>query len=129
MQSVLERSDLLSQMQKIADKWGVESEVISDIGGFTNDIVSMYNVVYGLSYVPGEAPFQTVPVLKRQVVCYINCIHCIFDRFFARAFWEMYDFLDAGKENDLNGSEMLILMTILRFFMDELAGYGGTKGP
>lgn len=119
-QKTLSRSDVLLKLDNIANTCSVEISDIKKTDKFTEEISTMFSVVYGLTYPPGNNPFRAGNVQKRQVACYTNCVRRVFDGQFAEAFWELYDFIEAGKEALLNPGEMLLMMTALLYFRDAL---------
>jgi len=119
-QMVFSRTEILSEMNKIAKTCGIGIQEVQKAEKLKEEIAVMYRTVYGVTYPPGDECFQTGILTKRQVICHSNCIRMVFRKRYAEAFWELYDFVEDGNEELLNHGEMLFLMTALRFFKEVL---------
>ena len=117
-QASVSRSDIIFKMDKIATSCGILSKEVYFVDQMAQEMVALYNYIYGLTCTPDEEALQTGMIQKAQVDRYAGCVHQVFEKKLATAFWELYDFLEAGKEDLLSQGEILFLVNALRFFKD-----------
>ena len=110
----LERADILNQLNQMGKENKIDQILLK------KNINELYRIFHTIAAPKTGKREETMSLYARQYACYIQCVQKIFDQRYEDAFWELYDIIEAGEEENLTYNELATVLTALTFFKNKM---------